>query len=103
MCYRNADSGRTGWILNGLLIRAAVAVGLHRDGEQFNLSPLDCEIRQRLWWQILGSDGRAAEDHGLAAGPNGGFDGFCDTKLPAHIDDRDISQATTTPPVSQPR
>lgn len=103
MCYRNINSGRTGWILNGLLIRAAVAVGLHRDGEQFNLSPLDCEVRRRLWWQILGSDGRAAEDHGLAAGPNGGFDGFCDTKLPTHIDDRDISQTTTARPVSQPR
>jgi len=103
MCYRNVNSGRTGWILNGLIIRAAVAVGLHRDGEQFNLSPLDCEVRRRLWWQILGSDGRAAEDHGLAAGPNGGFDGFCDTKLPTNIDDRDISPATTTPPVSQQR
>ncbi|OIW24600.1 hypothetical protein CONLIGDRAFT_100550 [Coniochaeta ligniaria NRRL 30616] len=102
-CYRNSNSGRTGWILNGLLIRAAVAIGLHRDGEQFNLSPLDCEIRRRLWWLILGSDGRAAEDHGLAAGPNGGFDGFCDTKLPTHIDDRDISPTTATPAVSQQR
>lgn len=103
MCYRNSSSGRTGWILNGLLTRAAVAIGLHRDGEQFNLSPLDCEIRRRLWWQILGSDGRVAEDHGLAAGPNGGFDGFCDTKLPTHIDDRDVTPSTTSPAVSQRR
>ncbi|KAB5582952.1 hypothetical protein GE09DRAFT_286411 [Coniochaeta sp. 2T2.1] len=103
MCYRNSNSGRTGWILNGLLIRAAVAVGLHRDGEQFNLSPLDTEIRRRLWWQILGSDGRAAEDHGLSAGPNGGFDGFCDTKLPTHIDDRDITPNTIGPVCNEQR
>ncbi|KAB5566303.1 putative C6 transcription factor [Coniochaeta sp. 2T2.1] len=103
MCYRNSNSGRTGWILNGLLIRAAVAVGLHRDGEKFNLSPLDTEIRRRLWWQILGSDGRAAEDHGLSAGPNGGFDGFCDTKLPTHIDDRDITPNTNAPVCNEQR
>lgn len=99
MCRRNSNSGRSGWILNGLLIRAAQSLGLHRDGTHFNLLPLECEIRRRLWWQILGSDGRVAEDHGLT----GGFDGFCDTKLPTHIDDRDISSSTTAALAPQPR
>ncbi|KAK3370618.1 putative C6 transcription factor [Podospora didyma] len=103
MCRRNSNSGRSGWILNGLLIRAAQSIGLHRDGEQFNLAPLDIEIRRRLWWQIMGSDGRVAEDHGLSAGPTGGYDGFCDTKLPTHIDDRDLSPNMPAPPQSQPR
>lgn len=103
MCHRNHNSGRSGWILNGLLIRAAQSIGLHRDGEKFNLSPLDCEIRRRLWWQILGSDGRVAEDHGLSAGLSGGYNGFYDTKLPTHIDDRDISPTTTTIPTPQLR
>lgn len=101
MCRRNSNSGRSGWILNGLLIRAAQSIGLHRDGEQFQLSPLETEVRRRLWWQILGSDGRVAEDHGLSAGPTGGYDGFCDTKLPTHVDDRDLSPEKIDAPVPQ--
>lgn len=103
MCRRNRSSGRSGWILNGLIMRAAQSIGLHRDGEKFRLSPLECEVRRRLWWQILGSDGRAAEDHGISSGPMGGFDGFCDTKLPTHLDDRDISATTTATPSAQSR
>ncbi|KAM0816224.1 putative c6 transcription protein, partial [Seiridium cardinale] len=94
---------RSGWILNGMLMRAAQSIGLHRDGEHFKLSPFECEIRRRLWWQIMGSDGRVAEDHGLSVGPTGGYDGFCDTKLPTHIDDCDISPEMITAPSSQPR
>jgi hypothetical protein len=103
MCRRNSNSGRSGWILNGLLIRAAQSIGLHRDGEQFHLSPLETEVRRRLWWQILGSDGRVAEDHGLSAGPTGGYDGFCDTKLPTHLDDRNLSPDMTIHPGPQLR
>jgi Fungal specific transcription factor domain len=86
--------------LNGLLIRAAQSIGLHRDGEHFNLSPLDCEIRRRLWWQILGSDARVTEDHGFLIV---GFDSFCDTKLPLNIDDKDLRADMEAAPVSKPR
>ncbi|KAK9420843.1 putative c6 transcription protein [Seiridium unicorne] len=58
MCRRHRNSGRSGWILNGMLMRAAQSIGLHREGEHFKLSPFECEIRRRLWWQIMGSDGR---------------------------------------------
>ena len=87
MCRRNHNGGRSGWMLNGLLIRAAQSIGLHRDGEHFHLPPLDCEIRRRLWWQIMGFDSRVAEDHGLSTR---GLDGFCDTKVPLNVDDRDL-------------
>ena len=100
MCRRHHSGGRSGWTLTGLLIRAAQSIGLHRDGEHFRLSPLDCEIRRRLWWQILGSDARVAEDHGLSVG---GFVGFCDTKLPLNIDDRDLCQETEVAPPSKSR
>ncbi|KAK6087792.1 transcriptional regulatory protein [Seiridium cupressi] len=103
MCRRHRNSGRSGWILNGMLMRAAQSIGLHRDGEHFKLSPFECEIRRRLWWQIMGFDGRVAEDHGLSVGPTGRYDGFCDTKLPTHIDDRDIFPEMTTAPTLQPR
>lgn len=70
-----------------MLIRTAQWIGLHRDGAQFNISPLDCELRRRLWYEILGSDSRVAEDHALSSS---GFSGFTDTKLPLNLDDRDL-------------
>jgi hypothetical protein len=100
MARRHHTGGRSGWTLNGLLIRAAQLIGLHRDGEHFRLSPLDCEIRRRLWWQILGSDSRVAEDHGLSTGS---FDGVFDTKFPLSIDDRDLSPDMEAVQIVKPR
>ncbi|KAJ9138922.1 Fungal transcriptional regulatory protein, N-terminal [Pleurostoma richardsiae] len=97
---RNHNGGQSGWTLNGLLIRAAQFIGLHRDGKNFQLSPLDCEIRRRLWWQIRGFDARVAEDHGLSTG---GFDGFCDTKLPLNVDDRDLCPDLESVPSTKSR
>lgn len=88
ICRRHHSSGRSGWALNGLLIRAAQSIGLHRDGEHFKLSPLDCEIRRRLWWLIVGLDARAAEDHGIITGT---FISSCDTKIPLSISDNDLT------------
>lgn len=83
-----------------MLIRTAQWMGLHRDGETFGLSPLDCEVRRRLWYQVIGSDARVAEDHGLSTS---GFGGFCDTKLPLNVDDRDLSPEMETAPASKLR
>lgn len=80
---RYSSGGPSGWTFDGLLIRATQLIGLHRDGSHFHLSPLDCEIRRRLWWQIENYDARVAEDHGLAtSGFNHSTDGSSsDTKL----------------------
>ncbi|EED12155.1 C6 transcription factor, putative [Talaromyces stipitatus ATCC 10500] len=94
-CRRNHNSGRSGWALNGLLVRASQSIGLHRDGEHFNLPPLDCEIRRRLWWHVSGLDGRVAEDHGIIIG---GLGTLCDTKLPLNIDDADLIACMKDPP-----
>ncbi|OJJ98877.1 hypothetical protein ASPACDRAFT_44505 [Aspergillus aculeatus ATCC 16872] len=52
---------------------SAQSIGLHRNQEHFKLTPLECELRRRLWWQICASDNRAAEDHGLSTELNGAF------------------------------
>ncbi|KAF7558192.1 hypothetical protein G7Z17_g121 [Cylindrodendrum hubeiense] len=62
---RVQNSGRGIWVLNGLAIRAAESIGLHRDGRKLNLPPFESEMRRRLWWHLVARDGRAAEDHGL--------------------------------------
>lgn len=72
----------------GLLIRAAQALGLHRDGSHFpHLTPYEVELRRRLWWAVCVLDIRASEDQGTEYTiPAGSFD----TRLPLNINDADI-------------
>jgi hypothetical protein len=87
-CVRRSDDTRYVWTLTGLLIRLAQAQGCHRDGQQFNLSPFDTEMRRRLWWQICTLDVRASEDHGCDPSI---IEQSFDTKFPLNINDEDIT------------
>ncbi|RAL03528.1 fungal specific transcription factor domain-containing protein [Aspergillus ibericus CBS 121593] len=98
MCVRYYNPGRSGWVLRGLVIRAAQSIGLHRDGKQFKLTPLECELRRRLWWHLCSADSRAVEDHGVGMTGKGEF---CDTEFPANIDDQRLPASATVPPESQ--
>ncbi|KAI2826062.1 transcriptional regulator family: Fungal Specific TF [Aspergillus niger] len=80
MCLRYYNSGRSGWTMRGLVIRAAQSIGLHRDGRHFKLTPLEFE------------------DHGV--GVSSGEE-VCDTAFPANIDDQDLSATATVPPESK--
>lgn len=42
----------------GIALRAAQAMGLHRDGSHFQLDPVQAEIRRRIWWHIIHTDVR---------------------------------------------
>ncbi|KAJ5682413.1 hypothetical protein N7462_005578 [Penicillium macrosclerotiorum] len=99
-CLRYTNSGRSGFTLRGLTIRAAQSIGVHRDGRHFKLSPLECELRRRLWWTLYTTDARMAEDHGITVSEQE-FGG--DTDLPANIDDLNLSENATETPQSQPR
>ena len=95
---RRTDDTRYVWTLAGLLIRLANALGIHRDGQQFNLSPFETELRRRLWWQICSLDVRASEDHGCD--PSIAEQTF-DTKFPSNINDADIYPTMKEPPVER--
>ena len=84
---RRHDDSRFVWALTGLAIRLAQAIGLHRDGEVFNLSPYDTEMRRRLWWEIVVLDMRAAEDHGTDPIIS---ESSYDTKMPLNLNDDDF-------------
>lgn len=86
-CVRRSDDTRYVWTLTGLLIRLAQGLGVHRDGQQFGLSPFETEMRRRLWWQISSIDVRASEDQG--SDPSIAEQSF-DTKFPLNINDEDI-------------
>lgn len=95
MCVRRQDDTRVVWTLSGLAIRIAVSMGLHRDGESFDISPFEVEMRRRLWWIIMTLDTRAAEDHGSDYSI---IEASYDTKLPLNINDDAISPETKETP-----
>ncbi len=94
-CVRRYDDSRYVWTLTGLLIRLAQALGIHRDGAKFGISPFQTEMRRRLWWQICTLDVRAAEDHG--SDPSISEETF-DTRLPLNINDEDIGSSSKETP-----
>lgn len=93
------NSGRGVWTINGLCIRAAQCMGLHRDGAKLRLSPFDAEVRRRLWWHFLGRDGRAAEDYGLTTSSH---NLMVDVAMPLNVDDGDLYPEMTELPPARP-
>jgi hypothetical protein len=85
--------------MTGLAIRVAQALGLHRDGAKFGLSPFDTEMRRRLWWQVCILDTRASEDHG--SDPSLSDYNF-DTEFPISCNDEDLDPNATEPPPRRP-
>ena len=93
---RRHDSPRFVWMMTGLVIRMAQALGLHRDGSHFeSLTPFQVEMRRRVWWALCMLDVRASEDQGTDFTiASGSFD----TKLPLNINDTDIDPTTKETP-----
>ncbi|KAK4099546.1 hypothetical protein N658DRAFT_429601 [Parathielavia hyrcaniae] len=82
------------WILNGIVIRIAQKMGLHKDGETLGLLPFECEMRRRLWWQIVMVDARYAMLSGLSPSmlpPNS------NATSPKNVNDADIFPSATEP------
>lgn len=93
---RRHDSPRFVWMMTGLVIRMAQALGLQRDGSNFDhLTPYEVEIRRRVWWAVCLLDLRASEDQGTDLTTTS-----CafDTKLPLNINDTDIDAHTIQTP-----
>lgn len=86
---RRHDSPRYVWMMTGIVIRMALALGLQRDGSNFGyLTPFEIEMRRRVWWGLCMIDVRASEDQGtdytIALGS-------FDTEMPLNINTADIS------------
>ncbi|KAI0123087.1 fungal-specific transcription factor domain-containing protein [Xylariales sp. AK1849] len=89
--YLTSLSGRydrhAAWILNGVIIRIAQKMGLHRDGTSLGLSPFDTEMRRRIWWQIILLDAGNALMSGLGQSL---LPRYWDTKEPTNLNDADL-------------
>jgi hypothetical protein len=80
--------------LNGVVIRIAQKMGLHRDGELLGLSPFDAEMRRRLWWQIIMLDAKYAMLSGLS---HSLLPRSWDAKEPKNLNDTDLYPSATEP------
>ncbi|KAF9892792.1 hypothetical protein FE257_000381 [Aspergillus nanangensis] len=87
---------RSMFCLIGIAVRIATRLGLHRDGAQFAFSPLETELRRRLWWQIVALDKRIAEITGspITALSSSGTD----CRLPLNVNDMDLHVSAKEPP-----
>jgi transcriptional regulatory protein GAL4 len=43
----------TGWNYLGLAVRTAVSLGLHKDFSTWQITPLQREMRRRVWWGVF--------------------------------------------------
>lgn len=77
---------RVVWILTGVAARIGQRIGLHRDPETLGLPPFECEMRRRLWYQIMMQDGFAEKLAGT-----GGTMFFGEVKRPSNLNDSDLS------------
>ena len=54
---RPVHSNQSTWALMGMSMRAIQALGLHRDGSHYGLSPAQTAERRRVFWEVSVRDG----------------------------------------------
>ncbi|KAI4244953.1 MAG: hypothetical protein LQ352_006675 [Teloschistes flavicans] len=81
--------------LVGTALRIAECMGLHRDGTDYGLNPVDTLVRRLIWYQICFLDIRTCEAQGPR--PHIRVDEF-DTQFPLNVDDVDLERLM--PPTS---
>ncbi|KAH9829770.1 bikaverin cluster transcription factor bik5-like [Teratosphaeria destructans] len=82
-----AEVSRAHSALVGTAIRLAECMGLHRDGMQYSMTPVEVHVRRLLWHQLCFLDYRTCE----ATGPRPQIrPGDYDTKHPLNVDDADL-------------
>ena len=72
-----------------MAIRIAECMGLHRDGTEYGMGPVETHVRRLIWYQICFLDIRTCE----AQGPRPGIriEDF-DTQLPLNVDDAELER-----------
>jgi hypothetical protein len=88
------------WISVGSLVRMAITMGFHREPKLFpKMTILHAELRRRLWATVVEMAVMSSFDSGNPAliSPDD-----WDTDPPSNINDDEIDETTTEPPVSKP-
>ncbi|KAF8472535.1 fungal-specific transcription factor domain-containing protein [Kalaharituber pfeilii] len=95
MCTSGSYGSDHTWLLMGWIIRIAMVMGLHRDGEQYKLPPFEIEIRRRLWTSLLCMDFVHSIQIGL---PSMIRNTDFDTQIPLNLNDDEIIEDLTQMP-----
>ncbi|KAI0424535.1 fungal-specific transcription factor domain-containing protein [Xylaria sp. FL1042] len=78
----------SGYNYSGLAMRVAMGLGLHKEFQNWNISPLAMEIRRRTWWSLyvfeVGATITFSRPHSW---PREGVE----TSLPLNVDDRSLT------------
>lgn len=97
---RQDDNSRGLWIMTGVIVRAAINMGYHRDPSQLSsLSVLQSEYRRRVWNAVTNMDDLASF---LVGFPRMMGAIYSDTKEPRNLHDWELSEKTTVLPPSRP-
>ena len=97
---REDDNGRGLWMMTGIMVRAAINMGYHRDPSHTpSISVLQGELRRRVWLALVGKDDMASF---LVEFPSMMPAVYSDTLEPSNLHDWELSDDTTTLPPSRP-
>ncbi|KAF2494417.1 hypothetical protein BU16DRAFT_487525, partial [Lophium mytilinum] len=96
LVFASANS-RSTWILNGIALSLAQAMGMHSDSSSFSLGAIETEVRRRIWWVLCQTDVRVSENCGLQSH----VPFTMDTELPMNINDSDLISAKENPLISR--
>jgi hypothetical protein len=84
----HADANRDVWLLLSLMVNLAKRMGYHRDPSHFRgISPLQSELRRRLWSKVLMSDLLFSSQVGM---PRMVCEGQYDSTEPRNLSDADL-------------
>ncbi|KAL5322747.1 hypothetical protein ACEPPN_010722 [Leptodophora sp. 'Broadleaf-Isolate-01'] len=98
--FRSADAQFGVWMVFGLMVRAAMRLGFHRDASHYSkISVFRGEMQRRMWVSILHMDLITSLQVGL---PRMIREGTYDTKSPRNILDTDFDENTKVLPPSRP-
>ncbi|GKT70819.1 fungal specific transcription factor domain-containing protein [Colletotrichum tofieldiae] len=88
------DKPNSGYNYLGLAVRMAMGLGLHKEFQGWNISPLNMEIRRRVWWSLCVFDvGATITFSRPSVWPYEGVE----VSLPLNVDDKGYLEAAAIP------
>jgi transcriptional regulatory protein GAL4 len=89
------DTPNSGYMCLGLAIRMATALGLHNPSARQEPSPLDDEMRHRIWWGLVTLEAGCSLTFGRP--PMLGYASLLTSRIPANVDDEDLRVGSMQP------
>lgn len=82
----------------GVAIRIAQRMGIHSESALAKCTPVEAEMRRRLWWSLILFDTRIGE---IANSKTATLDPTWDCKIPLNVNDSDLRAEMKAPPAIQ--